>query len=189
MELEFSFRGFTGKIRVSCPPNLDESALGSDLLSHLPPDLGPEVFDGLPSCTATVEYDTGGYAAVFGWTQLVRSSDNQTGGQAFESDPFALYADLATPFCWYGVKPTLFDAPFRFRDSPVTWHAHSILCVASLSRNVRAVAGFQWGFHSTSESVTIFQPHRLSPSDWDQHLSVLAADYPSWSFAPGFHEA
>jgi hypothetical protein len=157
-------------------------------MSHLPSDIGPEWFDGFPACTATVEYETEGYAAVFGWTQLVRSSDNKTGGQAFEMDPFALYADLATPFCWYGVKPTLFDIPFRFRDNPVAWNAHSFLCVASLSRNVRAVVGFQWGFEANPESVTIFEPHRLSPSDWDQHITVMAADYPGWSFASGFHE-
>jgi hypothetical protein len=40
-----------------------------------------------PVCRATVTYPADGYAAIFGWTQLVRTTDTATGG--FEMDPIA----------------------------------------------------------------------------------------------------
>jgi hypothetical protein len=64
---------------------------------------------GFPVCRATVAYPAQGYAAVFGWTQLVCSTDSDP--DQFELDPIALYSEVATPYAWFGVKPELFDAP------------------------------------------------------------------------------
>jgi hypothetical protein len=56
---------------------------------------------------------------MFGWVQLVRSTDNASQGEEFEIDPFALFDDVRTPYCWYGTEPTLFDSPCRVdRASP-----------------------------------------------------------------------
>jgi hypothetical protein len=63
-----------------------------------------------------------GYAAIFGWTQLVRSTDSASAG--FEMDPIALYRDVATPFAWYGIRPELFDAPSRDPRANMDWEAH-----------------------------------------------------------------
>jgi hypothetical protein len=72
-----------------------------------------------PVCRATVTYPAGGYAAIFGWTQLVRSTDSAAG--AFEMDPIAIYRGVATPFAWYGLRPELFDAPSRDPRADMDW--------------------------------------------------------------------
>ncbi|MEQ4303437.1 hypothetical protein ABNF97_18970 [Plantactinospora sp. B6F1] len=39
-------------------------------------------------------------------------------------DPFDLFADSPAPYCWYGITPTLFDAPSRLDTRPMNWTAH-----------------------------------------------------------------
>ena len=34
-------------------------------------------------------------------------------GDLFEPDPFVLFGDAPSPYCWYGLNPTLFDGPSR----------------------------------------------------------------------------
>ncbi len=48
---------------------------------------------------------------MFGWVQMVRSTDDESVGGRFEMDPFGLFGDVRSPYCWYGTEPTLFDAP------------------------------------------------------------------------------
>jgi hypothetical protein len=64
-----------------------------------------------PVCRATVTYPAEGYAAMFGWTQMVCSTDSAP--DRFEMDPIALYQQIPTPYAWFGVRPELFDAPAR----------------------------------------------------------------------------
>jgi hypothetical protein len=112
-----------------------------------------------PVCRATVTYPADGYAAIFGWTQLVASTDSATGG--FEMDPIAIYRDVATPFAWYGVRPELFDAPSRDPRADMDWEARSFLCIspdAVLTRHVQAIAGFSWGFTITGDLIALSQP-------------------------------
>ena len=70
---------------------------------------------GLPHCQATVAYPGRGYAGMLGWIQLVRSTDNASGGELFAMDPLALVGEVGHPFAFFGVAPTLFDAPARGR--------------------------------------------------------------------------
>ena len=46
---------------------------------------------------------------MLGWVQVVRSTDNESGGDRFELDPFGLFGDAPSPYCWYGQRP----APLR----------------------------------------------------------------------------
>ena len=106
LRIDFSLRGRSGVIAVSVTPNSDPDAIGYALLTGgLPTDAAR----GFPVCRATVAYPAQGYAAVFGWTQLVCSTDSDP--DRFELDPIALYSEVATPYAWFGVKPELFDAP------------------------------------------------------------------------------
>jgi hypothetical protein len=126
-----------------------------------------------------------------GWVQLVRSMDDEARGTTFQIDPLALYSKLETPFCWFGVRPTLFDAPFRFRTSAVDWLAHSFLCftrTAVCDHDVYAIAGFSWGFTVEEGKVEVVAPKVLGESSWDVHLPSLRARYPEWSFFPGLHD-
>ena len=110
VQLEFVCDGVAGRVSVDAVVNEDPVELGC------PPDAR-----GFPVCTASVEFPPLGYRSLFGWVQLVRSTDNASAGERFEIDPFALFFDALSPYCWYGTAPTLFDAPHRAARSALTW--------------------------------------------------------------------
>jgi hypothetical protein len=88
----FSLRGISGLIAVSVTRNTDPDTMGYSLLAAaLPTDAAR----GFPVCHATVTYPAQGYAAMFGWTQIVRSTDSAP--DRFEMDPIALYQQIPLP--------------------------------------------------------------------------------------------
>jgi hypothetical protein len=184
LRVPFSLRGLSGLIQVSVARNEDPGSVGYALLT------GGEPVDaarGFPVCRATLTYPAQGYAAMFGWTQLVRSSDSDP--DRFEMDPIALYQEVATPYAWFGVRPELFDAPSRDSRDDLTWEAHSFLCVspdAVITRRVQAVAGFSWGFTISQQDITFAAPEALDPPAWDSHLDLVRAAYPNWVFDSGY---
>jgi hypothetical protein len=133
-----------------------------------------------------VIYPANGYAAVFGWTQMVRSTD---GTGEFEMDPIELYKDVATPFAWFGVRPEAFDAPSRQTRRDMIWEAHCFLCIspdAVRTRHVQAVTGFGWGFAVEGPKIRFSPLGALRSQDWDDHLDLLRASYPDWRFEAGY---
>lgn len=177
--IAFLLRGRKGEVRVKVVENGDPNAVGYALLTG---GQATEFARGFPICRATVVYPGAGYAAVFGWTQMVRSSDAASG---FEMDPIALYGDLATPFAWFGVKPELFDAPSRRTRYDMTWEAHSFLCSipdAVLSRHVQPICGFRWGFAVQESMVRVGPLQALPSTTWKGHLGLLRDSYPGWIF-------
>jgi hypothetical protein len=180
-------RGISGLIAVSVTRNTDPDALGYSLLTGgLPTDPAR----GYPVCRAEVTYPAQGYAAVFGWTQMVRSTDSAP--DRFEMDPIALYQQVPTPYAWFGVRPELFDAPSRGSRHDMTWEARSFLCVAPdavLTRRVQAIAGFSWGFTINHQDITFARPAALGPHAWDGHLNLLRTSYPDWIFDNGYLSA
>jgi hypothetical protein len=184
LRIDFLLRGISGHIDASVSPNTDPASLGYLILSYgLPVDFAR----GFPVCRATVTYPADGYAAIFGWTQMVRSTDAATSD--FEMDPIAIYNELDTPFAWYGTRPELFDAPSRDSRADMTWECHSYLCIspdAVLSRRVQAVAGFSWGFTMAEGDIEFTRVTQLGPAAWDSHLSLLRARHPSWTFDGGY---
>ncbi|HVW89884.1 MAG TPA: hypothetical protein VHC01_10495 [Gaiellaceae bacterium] len=117
---------------------------------------------------------------------MIRSTDMQ--GQ-WEMDPIAIYADVATPFAWFGVKPEAFDAPGRDSLYDMSWEAQCFLCVspdAVLTPRARAVCGFSWGFTVRAERITFSGPEAIGADAWDGHLDLLRATYPRWTFDPGY---
>jgi hypothetical protein len=108
LRIPFSLRGLGGLITVSLTRNTDPEAIGYALLSGgQPTDFARD----FPVCRGTVTYPAQGYAAVFGWTQMIRSTDTASDG--FEMDPIALYQQVPTPYAFFGIRPELFDAPSR----------------------------------------------------------------------------
>jgi hypothetical protein len=184
LRIDFSLRGIGGHVDVSISPNTDPSALGYLLLSGgLPVDFAR----GFPVCRAAVTYPADGYAAIFGWTQMVRSTDGATSD--FEMDPIAIYKEVGTPFAWYGTRPELFDAPSRDSRQDMAWECHSYLCVspdAVVSRRVQAVTGYSWGFTIAGGDITVTRAAPLGPAAWDAHLALLHASYPAWAFDGGY---
>lgn len=124
---------------------------------------------------------------MFGWTQMVRSTDSA--GPDFEMDPTAIYRDVSTPFAWFGFLPELFDAPSRGERLDMDWEAHSFLCVspnAVLTPRVQAVAGFTWGFSIRNAEISFAGPAELDSEAWNSHLVLLRSSYPGWTFDAGF---
>ncbi len=180
MDLPFSLRGAPGNVHVSVVANDDPVGVGCDLLdASLPADAAL----GFPVCRATVSLDADGYAACLGWLQLVRSSDDE---DVFKPDPLALFREVATPFAFFGLRPELFDAPFRFPRQDLSWTAHAFLCAVPdgvMSRVVTPVLGFAWGFAVEDGAVVLAEPEPLSVSTWSRHVPLLSAAYPAWTFA------
>jgi hypothetical protein len=178
---DFVWNGEQGSIRVECVTNEDPQFWGC----------WHATAKGFPVCTAVVEYPARGYRSMLGWVQLVRSTDNESAGAAFEMDPFSLFGDAPSPYCWYGQEPTLFDAPSRPVRKPLDWVAHSFLAATPLHevaelqpRRVVPLVGFSWGFTDTGSVISLHEPAVLPEPAWDAHLELLRQTYPLWVFSP-----
>lgn len=178
MEIPFTHQGHRGRVLVTLEKTLEPATLGvsDDAL-------------GLANCMAVIEFSARGYPALLGWVQLVRSTDNPFQGRRFEMDPFdpfGLYERAPLPYCWYGIAPTLFDAPSRQERVPLDWVAHSFLAASPFSGNTRIVTpllGFAWGFHvADAKNITLTPLTSLTPADWESHLPYLRDCYPEWAF-------
>lgn len=179
MNLDFEWRGEHGSVEIDCRVNADPVGLGCF------PDAA-----GFPACTATVAFPHLGYRSMLGWVQLVSSSDNATSDAHFESDPFVLFGDAPSPYCWYGLNPTLFDAPSRSTREDLEWEAHSFLATTPLEevmavqpRRVVPLVGFCWGFDISNGDTAIRPVRQLPLERWNEHTNVLRATYQLWSFA------
>lgn len=65
--------------------------------------------------------------------------------QRREMDPFdlfGLYEREPLPYCWFGITPTLFDAPWRDGRTPLDWVAHSLLGASPESPGVLSRLAF-----------------------------------------------
>lgn len=183
MEVEFDFqlRGSRGCVHVDLRPAAGAGSSGRDVLD---PRLSAGHGAGLPVCTATVDYAGVGYAAAMGWVQFVRSTDSRQ-PDVFELDPLALYGDVNTPYAFFGITPTLFDAPYRDVDQDLVWQARSYLSVtpdAVLTRAAIPLLAFSWGFQIEAGSVTLEPPAHLDIAHWTEHLVVLEDAHPDWCF-------
>lgn len=171
MELEFRHHAASGRVAVDVCENTNPAELGCDAASI-----------GLPVCTARVETAAQGYRAMCGWIQVVRSTDNSTGGEGFDMDPFAP-SGTDSPYAFYGLAPTLFDAPGRDHRNDLDWLAHAFLAHTPLGANtVEAVLGFSWGFRFRADEVQIVGPAPLHHADWAAHQELLTAEHPAWTF-------
>ena len=183
LRIPFSLRDVVGEIDVSVTENTDPEKVGYSLLAVGRP---LDFARGFPVCRAKVIYPADGYAAVFGWTQMVRSTD---GTGEFEMDPIALYKDVATPFAWFGLRPEAFDAPSRQTRRDMIWEAQCFLCIspdAVLTRQVQAVTGFSWGFAVEGSTIRFSPLRALKSQHWDGQLALLRASYPGWRFEAGY---
>ncbi len=182
LDVGFIWRGEAGGVHIECVPNTDPDFYGC----------WSSVAQGFPVCTATVNYPARGYRSMLGWVQLVRSTDNESGGLRFELDPFGLFGDAPSPYCWYGQRPTLFDAPSRPDRVPLEWVAHSFLAATPLdevaqlkARRVVPLVGFSWGFSDSGENVILSDIELLTDREWTMHLDLLRLGYPLWVFSEG----
>ena len=162
LDVRFAWRGEAGMVHVECIPNTDPDSYGCWW----------SVAQGFPVCTATVDYPDRGYHSMFGWVQVVRSTDNESGGVRFEVDPFGLFGDTPSPYCWYGQRPILFDAPSCSVREPLEWVAHSFLAttplneVAEKSSACRASCGVLVGLHRDDQQRDLSNIEVLRDHAW-----------------------
>ena len=178
MEISFTHQGHKGRVLVTVETTLTPAMLGAH-----------EGALGLANCQAIIEFSASGYVGLLGWVQLVCSTDNVFHGRQFEMDPFdpfELYEQAPSPYCWYGITPTLFDAPSRDERVELDWVAHSFLAMSPLRGNRRIVTpllGFSWGFHIVDDKNIALKPiTALTAADWQAHLPYLSDCYRAWQF-------
>jgi hypothetical protein len=175
LDLTFEAHGAAGSVSVRVWVNTDPTGLGSS----------PDAV-GFPVCQATVSTALQGYRALFGWVQLVGTGSGSALPGRFEIDPLRIFADINMPFGFYGVQPTLFDAPSRHdRQQTLTWIAHAFLCTSPdqpMDRALVPVAAFRWGFRMHDGLIETIDPEPLARSTWGSHRAVLTASFPGWRF-------
>jgi len=178
---DFEFGERRGRVAVTCIPSTNSPSIGKSGGS-----------EGFPICTANVDFSGQGYNAFFGWVQFVCSTDNSSGGRDFEVDPLYLFSDSPSPYCFFGLKPTLFDAPSREKKMPLTWLAQSFLAATPLdpelavdlrNRRVLPLIGFSWGFEiDDKEKCTLLPIKKLAETEWNGRIELLRKGYPTWRF-------
>jgi len=178
LALPFRWAGREGEVEVAIRENDEPAALGCQ-----------EFARGFPVCRATVAPPAQGYADMLGWVQLV---DDSWHGGGFHIDGFEPFGELPHPFTYYGVSPTLFDAP-HFDGANFDFLAQTFLCglggeLLEFRHEVRAVLGFSWGCRKRGQGIELFPPEPLAPEQWDRHHEYLVRTCSGWTFAPGFLE-
>ena len=178
MEIPFTHQDHQGRVIITLETTLEPAVLGAG-----------ESAVGLANCKATIEFTASGYLGLLGWVQLVCSTDNSFHGRQFEMDPFDpfdVYKHAPSPYCWYGINPTLFDAPSRNKRVDLDWVAHSFLAASPLRGDRRIVTpllGFSWGFHIfNKENIELKPITSLTAADWEAHLPYLRKCYKKWQF-------
>jgi hypothetical protein len=182
LTLPFSLRERPGSVVVDVAASIGAGSVGLDLLDE---SVSPDSGAGLPVCTATVRYDAAGYGAMMGWIQLVQCRDSPMPAD-FELDPLALLRDVNTPYAFFGLRPTLFDAPYREVDVDLTWRARAYLAVtpdAVMTRQALPIAAFSWGFDVRGGRVAVVGPSPLELSSWSSHVPLLERQHPGWRFS------
>lgn len=90
-------------------------------------------------------------------------------------DPLALFRDVATPFAFFGIAPTLFDAPFRESRYDLVWKARAFLAASHdgvMSKTIHPLAAFEWGFTVAEGAIIIDDPTELSVATWNEHRQL-----------------
>ena len=179
----FELRGIPGRVLIQFGANDDPDRWGYPLLGL---DYPVELARGFPVIQAEVDYPAEGYAAVLSWIQLVWIKDldgHEPKYQPVDLAPQLLGLEL--PYFSFGVRPVLFDAPSYDKAANVDWVAHSLLSFTPdclMTRVVRPVCGFSWGYQLRGAALTLRHPQITTASDWEADLTLLRNAFPSWRF-------
>ena len=171
MELEFRHHAASGRVAVDVCENTNPAELGCDAASI-----------GLPVCTARVETAAQGTAPCAAGSKWCAPQTTRLGEKASTWTP-SPRRGTDSPYAFYGLAPTLFDAPGRDHRNDLDWLAHAFLAHTPLGANtVEAVLGFSWGFRFRADEVQIVGPAPLHHADWAAHQELLTAEHPAWTF-------
>lgn len=182
--IPFLLRGLEGQVTIKYGVNEDPARWGYDEL-----DLDwyrPDLVRGFPVMEASVQHPAEGYAADMGWLQVVRYEVRDPGDEeqvtVFDVPP--QLSETETPYLAFGVRPTAFDAP-SIEASDVTWDADTFLVYtpdAVLSRVLRPLCGFRWGYTVHNGAVRVTPLNVADPDDWQRNLPDLRGRFTTWTF-------
>ena len=175
LSLPFSVRGSDGHVDVAVWRSANPESIGCQDWER-----------DFPVCEAKISCEARGYSALMGWIQLVRMRSPINGEAHWVTDPLQVYDGLNTPFGFYGLAPTLFDAPARSdRTRSLDWYAESYLCFAPsspMAREAQPLTAFSWGFQLDEGAITVHAPAPVALTSWATHVPLLESGYPGWNF-------
>lgn len=183
IRLGFRHNGFSGWIDVTARKNTGVLSSGFNAIDRRFTD---SLIRGFPVLKADVSFRGRGYQAMFGWFQsiCIQKKGGETG----------LFVDLApqfqefrNPICYYGYKPSLYDAPSNNDPGIMKWKAYTFLCPLFLSRVKRIkiipLVGFTWGFTmKDGKPEEILYPVKAEKKEWEFVRASASEDYPDWEF-------
>jgi hypothetical protein len=182
--IPFVLRGVRGHAAVRYGVNEDPPRWGYEVL-----DLDwfrPDLVRGFPVMQASVQHPAEGYGADMGWLQIVRYVVRDPGEEqeqvVFDVPP--QLSETETPYLAFGVRPTAFDAP-SIDAQDVTWDADTFLVYtpdAVLSRVLRPLCGFRWGYVVLDGVVQVAPLSLTEPDDWQRNLPDLRERFTTWTF-------
>ena len=182
-------------VTVTVKPSDDPKNIGYHLIF---PEKPIDYSHGFPVCTARVSSPhSAGYAAVYGWIQMnsppfaITSTPIPCRSSDFAMDPLQpIFSELNTPFTWYGVEPTLFDAPSRDRREVrnYDWTTVSLLAYVEdvgSTRHVRPILAFEWGYWIVDGEVRVKRVKAFDAREaWEEQRGLMEGTYGKggWTF-------
>jgi len=205
IHLPFEARTLAGEVDVTIRTNDDkQNAYGFDILypGYSESELDAN-FNGFPVVQGDITYPipsngTIGYGSLFGWIQFTRNATDAD--WAMDLYPFAL--DIPTPFGYWGVNPSILDAPADplpltdpIVNSNVTWRAQAYLAQlvdAGITKNVTVIPGvaIEWGYdivvpasNTSTRTIVVVEGTKLNTSiEWNARLPFLRESFTEWTF-------
>lgn len=120
-----------------------------------------------------------------GWIQLIRYGGGEVGDEeVVEVDHPPQHSGAGTPYCYWGVCPSFFDAPSMTHEG-VTWVAEAFLTAspdALMTRTVQPICGFRWGYKTNRKPPEILPVEPVGLGDWAAARAALQERYPDWTF-------
>ncbi len=181
--IEFRHHGYMGWIHVNSGRNHGVLSSGFSAISDKFTD---SMVRGFPVIQTSVSFEGKGYEAMFGWFQVI-SHDYGTGETEFSVDVTEQFREFRNPFCYYGYKPAMYDAPRHVAAGLRTWKAYTFLCPLHLNgekiRDIVPLGGFTWGYTLDEGRVSgIMYPLPAGPEEWDTMRRNVSGSYPEWNF-------
>lgn len=185
----FLYGGKKGSVSVVFSPNRGAKSSGFTAIGERFTD---DMIRGFPVIRAIVNYSGFGYEAMFGWIQIV--THRYPGGEESETsvDVAPQFQNYPVPYCFYGYKPTLYDAPCHNPGISMKWTAYSFLCPLTITdengkKLVAPFLGLKWGYSLENGKVSsLHAPEVVGADKWNQLTIGIRDEFKDWAFSSSF---
>lgn len=186
---DFEYNNKEGRAVVTFGPNRGIRSSGFTAIGK---DFTDKTVKGFPVIRAEVRFGGLGYESMLGWVQIV--THRYPDGRETEAsvDVAGMFQDYGNPYCFYGYKPTLYDAPCHNPGLSMDWIAYSFLSPLKQAdqngkKMIAPILGFRWGYSLNDGQVTsIKKPETVPESRWIELSKEIRDEYGDWTFKDGF---